>query len=130
MDRFGRISLRHRLIVLGAALALRVGPLQAQVTVEPHPDDEPVPTLNKKPSGFQMFGLGDFALTGMRSGGNSYWKTTSNGPSDDNTLYSAGLPGRIISRGVGGWFELQLWMAASRGDWSRFRDIVPSLENV
>ncbi|MDP1890615.1 MAG: hypothetical protein Q8K55_06940 [Gemmatimonadaceae bacterium] len=118
------------MIVLGAALALSVGPLQAQVIVETHPDDEPVPTLNKKPSGFQMFGLGDFALTGMRSGGNSYWKTTSNGPSDDNTLYSAGLPGRIISRGIGGWFELQLWMAASRGDWSRFRDVVPSLENV
>ena len=130
MDRSGKIPLRHLLIVLGAALVLSAGSLRAQVVVESHPDDEPVPTLNKKPSGFQMFGLGDFALTGMRSGGNSYWKTTSNGPSDDNTLYSAGLPGRIISRGVGGWFELQLWMAASRGDWSRFRDIVPSLENV
>ncbi len=130
MDRFGRLSLRHLITVLGAALALSAGSLQAQVVVETHPDDEPVPTLNKRPSGFRLFGLGDFALTGMRSGGNSYWKTTSNGPSDDNTLYSAGLPGRIISRGIGGWFELQLWMAASRGDWSRFRDIVPSLENV
>ncbi|MBA4182376.1 MAG: hypothetical protein C0506_17480, partial [Anaerolinea sp.] len=59
------------------------------------------------------------------------WKTTSNGPSDDNTLYSAALPGRLASMGGnGGWFELQLYMAAGRGDWSRFRDVVPSLESV
>ncbi|MHB8839790.1 MAG: hypothetical protein ACYC7F_12670, partial [Gemmatimonadaceae bacterium] len=114
----------------GAALLVSAGSLHAQVAAETHADDEPVPTIGKKPSGFPMFGLGDFALTGMRAGGNSYWKTTSNGPSDDNTLFSAGLPGRIISRGIGGWFELQIWMAASRGDWSRFRDVVPSLESV
>ncbi len=130
MHRFGRRSLRHVIAWLGAALVVSAGAARAQVVAETHPDDEPVPTIGKKPAGFSLFGLGDFALTGMRSGGNSYWKTTSNGPSDDNILYSAGLPGRIISRGVGGWFELQLWMAASRGDWSRFRDIVPSLENV
>jgi hypothetical protein len=116
---------------LGAALVLCVCTLQAQVVAETHPDDEPVPSRNSKPKGFTLFGLGDFALTGMRQGGNSWWKTTSNGPSDDNTLYNADLPGRVSSLGGnGGFFELQLWMAASKGDWSRFRDIVPSLENV
>jgi hypothetical protein len=129
MDRFGRLVLR-RLTAALALLLASTGAGQAQNAVETHPDDEPVPTAGRKPAGFPLFGLGDFALTGMRSAGNSYWKTTSNGPSDDNTLFSAGLPGRIISRGIGGWFELQLWMAASRGDWARFRDIVPSLENV
>ncbi|HEY3286874.1 MAG TPA: hypothetical protein VGJ96_07100 [Gemmatimonadaceae bacterium] len=117
--------------VLGAALALSAAALPAQVAVESHPDDELVPSKTKKAAGFSMFGLGDFALTGMRSAGNSWWKTTSNGPSDDNTLYSADLPGRVLSLGGnGGFFELQLWMAASRGDWAKFRDIVPSLENV
>ncbi|MEK6612283.1 MAG: hypothetical protein AABZ29_05845 [Gemmatimonadota bacterium] len=131
MDRYRGIFFRRLMAALGAALVLSTGALQAQVVAETHPDDEPVPSLNTKPKGFTLFGIGDFAITGMRQGGNSYWKTTASGPSDDDLTFSAGLNGRVTSRGsIGGWFELQLWMAASKGDWSRFRELVPSLENV
>ena len=133
MDRFGGISLRRLMAGLGAALVLSAGSLHAQVVGETHPDDEPTvaPGGNKKPKGFTLFGLGDFAITGMRQGGNSWFKTTSNGPSDDDPSLGADLSGRVNRiGGRGGWFELQLWMAASRSDWSRFRDVVPSLENV
>jgi hypothetical protein len=130
MDRFAGISVRRLLAGLGTALLLSAGALHAQ-SLDPNVDREPDPTLAKRPTGFTMFGLGDFALTGLRSGGDARWKVTSNGPSDDNTLYSAALPGRLSSMGGnGGWFELQLYMAAGRGDWSRFRDVVPSLESV
>ncbi|MBA4070655.1 MAG: hypothetical protein C0497_02305 [Gemmatimonas sp.] len=130
MDRFAGISVRRLLAGLGSTLLLSASALHAQ-SFDPNVDREPDPTLAKKPAGFALFGLGDFALTGMRSGGDSRWKVTSNGPSDDNTLFSAALPGRLSSLGGnGGWFELQLYMAAGRGDWSRFRDIVPSLESV
>ncbi len=131
MDRFGGITFRRLMAGLGAALVLSAGALQAQVVAETHSDDEPSPILGKKSKGFTLFGLGDFAITGMRQGGTSYFKTTSNGPSDDDPSLGAQLSGRNSKVGyAGGWFELQLWMAAGRGDWSRFRDIVPSLENV
>jgi len=131
MDRFGRISVRRLMAGLGAALVTSVGIAQAQAVTDLRPVEETVPTPGqaKKPSGFSLFGLGDFALTGLRSGGLAQWKATSNGPSDDYNGLGASLPGQISGR-TSGFFELQLWMAASRGDWSRFRDVVPSLENV
>ncbi len=131
MDRFCGINIRRLMAGLGAALALSAGALRAQVVAESRPDDEPAPSLNTKPRGFTLFGLGDFAITGLRSAGNSYFKVTAMGPSDDDLTFSAGLNGRVPSKGGnGGWFEKQLWMAASKGDWSRHREIVPSLENV
>src|SRR5919112_2974420 len=83
-----------------------------------------------------LFALADFAITGMRRGGTSSWHATSSGPADDAPTLDADLPGRVIGTPNSrtayccGYFELQLWMAASRGDWSRNRDIAPTLENV
>ncbi|MBA3557634.1 MAG: hypothetical protein H0W30_03445 [Gemmatimonadaceae bacterium] len=84
--------------------------------------------VNVRPRGFRLFGLGDFAITGMRTAGASRWFTTSAGPGNTLGFYSD-LPGRIVGGG-GSFFEIQLWMASARSDWLKHSTIVPSLENV
>ena len=121
-----------RALALGAALfAIATLPAAAQYVPR---DEEPVDV--KRPRGFNLLGLGDFALTGMRGAGNTIWFTTNAGPANTFQFYTGWGPGRV--RGttfsptgfIGGFFEIQLWMTAGRGDWSRARDNIPSLEKV
>lgn len=133
---FARGARRWRPLTLCVALllsALQVGAQQSPPHV-PGSDNEPVRPAART---FNLFGLADQAYTGLRQGGRTYWKTTHSGPSDDNPAVSpADLSGRVIGTVSSpngyccGYFELQLWAAAARGDWARARDNIPSLENV
>lgn len=127
-----------RLAVIGALalLGLFAPTARAQSTTDTTDPNAQEPVKAKRAGTFQLFGLADFAITGMRQGGRTSWKTTASGPSDDFPTLDADLPGRVIGTAVSpngyccGYFELQLWMAAGRTDWSRARDVIPSLENV
>ena len=131
---FARGARLWRPLTLGVALAL--GSAVAAAQSQPHvpgSDNEPV---RPQPRTFKLFGIADFALTGLRQGGRTSWKTTASGPSDDDPALAADLPGRVIGTVSSpngyccGYFELQLWAVAGRGDWARARDNIPSLENV
>ena len=123
----------RRQIALAAAFIAFTLPLAAQTPGEGFPDQEPV---NPPRRGFSLFGLGEFAITGMRSSGRTSWFTTASTPGDTYVIGAWDLPGRVIGTASSpnayccGFFELQLWMASSRSDWLRHREIAPSLENV
>lgn len=109
------------------ALALTVICVTPRVDAQERAPGELEP-VNVRPRGFKLFGLGDFAITGMRIAGASRWFATSAGPGNTLGFYSD-LPGRIVTGG-GSFFEIQLWMASARSDWLRHSAQVPSLENV
>lgn len=119
-------------LALGATLALVSATGGAQQHV-PGSDNEPVKPIART---FSLFGIADQAFTGMRQGGRTSWKTTHSGPSDDVPGGPADLSGRVVGTVSSpngyccGYFELQLWALAARGDWARARDNIPSLENV
>ncbi len=131
MSRFSSLVSRCAL-VLGAVFAVQASTALAQ-SQGPN-DNEPVVRTPKRT--FRLWGLADAAVTGMRQGGNSWWHTTNSGPADDNPSVPWNLPGRVIGTNNSpngyccGYFELQIWMGAARSDWSKNRDVAPSLENV
>ena len=145
---FARGARSWRLLALGAALALgltgiaglagaQAGTGTTTTTTQPVQNsgnqDEPVAGVRRT---FRLFGLADQAITGLRQGGRTSWKTTASGPSDDLPTLDADLSGRVIGTASSrngyccGYFELQLWAASARGDWARARDQIPSLENI
>lgn len=124
MFSFGSVPFRRLAVAAGALCALH-GVAEAQD--RRMTDDEPIPAA--RPSGgFRLFGLGDFAVTGMRNAGQVDWWTgnASPVPASANPSY-ASLPSHTAGAF---FFELQYWIASSRGDWLKFRDIAPSLENA
>lgn len=106
-----------------------------RVPAEPPPDYCPA-----RQSGFRLFGLGDFAGTGMRlADPNVYGLTANTGLMDTGhpaTIRCCTLPMAIrgsesAPSGINyGYFEVQFYEAAARGDWVRNRELAPSLERV
>ncbi|MDQ6886336.1 MAG: hypothetical protein M3068_03480 [Gemmatimonadota bacterium] len=131
MNRTSGLYARRTLLTLGALLLCQVSSARAQ---GPDGPSDPEPVNVRRAGGFRLYGLADFAITGMRNVGNSTWFTVSSGPSDTYNFYSD-LTGRVRgtpSSPTGyccGFFELQLWMTAARTNWLKNRDIAPTLEN-
>ena len=123
-------SMSARALFLGAMILAGPSLATAQSSA-----GELEPVVMKRPKGFHLFGLSDFALTSMRAAGNTIWFTTNAGPGNTFGFYTIG-PGRTKGTRIsptgftGGFFEMQLWMLAARSDWSRARDDIPSLEKV
>jgi hypothetical protein len=91
-------------------------------------------------SQFRLFGIGDFAGTGMRlADPNLYAFTTNTGlmdTGDFSTIACCTLPmytrGTEVSPGglIPQYFEVQFYEAVARSDWVRNRELAPSLQNV
>lgn len=130
---FARGARRWRPLTLSAAVALASAVAGAQ---QPTPPNDQEPVGPQRARTFRLFGLADQAFTGMRQGGRSSWSAVASGPSDIAPGSPSDLPGRVIGTASSpngyccGYFEIQMWAAAARGDWARARDEIPSLENV
>lgn len=119
---FASVPFRRLCLAVGAVVAIQSAATAQERTFN---DDEPVPTRSR--GGFRLFGDGDFAATGLRSQGVDWW-VSNEGPVPAK---APGSVGDLPSVPQGAFlFELQLWMASARSDWLKFRDLVPSLENV
>ena len=118
------VSFRRLGMVVGALVAIHAVPVvQGQQIADP----EPEPRADRRPTGFRLFGAGDYAATGVRSGGVDWW-TANEG---FVPCKAPGCPGDLPSVLEGAFlFELQPWVAAARSNWLRNRDIAPSLENA
>jgi hypothetical protein len=85
--------------------------------------------------GFDLFGLGDEAVAGLRAAPDVTFAVT-NTSLGDRTAIANELPTYL--RGVlaapttlsGRFFEYHFYQAAAKGDWERAKAAVPSLENV
>jgi hypothetical protein len=117
------VPFRRTCIVLGALVAIQT----IAAAQEQQFEEEPVPARNRPPSGFRLFGAGDYAASGVRSAGVDWW-TANEG---FVPCKSPGCPGDLPSVPQGAFlFELQPWIASARSNWLRNRDLVPSLENA
>ena len=118
------VPFRRLGMVVGALVAIHAVPVvQGQQIADP----EPQPRADRRPTGFRLFGAGDYAATGVRSGGVDWW-TANEG---FVPCKAPGCPGDLPSVLEGAFlFELQPWVAAARSNWLRNRDIAPSLENA
>ncbi|MGD8867132.1 MAG: hypothetical protein PVI01_05870 [Gemmatimonadales bacterium] len=141
------------LVVVSAMVALRPAPAAAQRAQQycdvPPGDVREVwqvegqapPDFCRPPeSGFRLFGVGDFAGTGMRlSDPNLHAFTTNTGfmdTGDYGSIACCTLPmytgGTLVSPSgrIPQYFEVQFFEAVARGDWVRNRELAPSLQTV
>jgi hypothetical protein len=120
---FTSVPFRRFCLALGAVVAFQAVAAAQERTFN---DNEPNPGPKTR-SGFRLFGDGDFAATGVRSGGVDWW-VSNEGPTPAK---SPGSVGDLPSVPEGAFlFELQLWMTAGKTDWARAINNIPSLENV
>ncbi|MEJ7809178.1 MAG: hypothetical protein WKG32_02070 [Gemmatimonadaceae bacterium] len=118
------LTLRRAAWAAGALFLCRASAARAQN--ETYSEPKTAPAAGRA---FRLFGLGDFAATGMRSAGSSYWWTGNTSPTGAVPAPAiASLPTHATKAAF--LFELQLWMASARSDWLRARDVAPSLENA
>ncbi|KPK81017.1 MAG: hypothetical protein AMS25_08080 [Gemmatimonas sp. SM23_52] len=104
------------------------------------PGQSPPQYCRPAESQFRLFGIGDFAGTGLRlADPNLYAFTTNTGlmdTGDFSTIACCTLPmytrGTEVSPGglIPQYFEVQFYEAVARSDWVRNRELVPSLQSV
>lgn len=134
-----RASFRSGAASFAAALALLLaaaplGAQQGEPVYQTALDMEPEP-VNPPRSPFNLKGLGDFAISGMKPAGSNRWFVTNTGPGDTFGFFSA-LPGGVRGTVWSGsnynsqFFEIQFWGGAPASEWRRNRDLAPSLEKI
>ena len=126
-----------------ACLALMAAsPLQAQKGI-PTPCDQAAEGLQgrnhpicKQKRGFNLLGLADNAVAGLRTVGDVTFAVASSTPGDSRAIGNVPvyMKGTINSptSNLGAFFEYHFWQAAGRGDYFKARDTIgiESLQNV
>ena len=123
-----RAAARWRFGLAAALLALPAVAGAQQGT--PAPADRQAAPARR---GFELFGLIDFAVTGMRAPTGSYRYYVSNGgPMDTQDASLTASPATAMrgSTALGQFSEIALFAAAAPGDRARYLDRIPSLSNV
>jgi hypothetical protein len=99
----------------------------------PSPEDFDIREAHAKlESQFQLFGLADLAVVGMRGRGSMTHKLTNTGPIDYYfklgyaPVYQSGTPTGTQQM----FFEGPLWAGTPAGEWQKHRQVVASLNNV
>ena len=79
----------------------------------------------KSPSKFNLFALGDLAVSGFRMSGTTQWTTTNYGPCSD--FESIGGCGYVVKDGTWRWqyFEVNLLFAAPASEHAKIRAVYP-----
>ncbi len=86
--------------------------------------------LRARRSPFRLRAMNDVAFSGMRMAGTFNYFMSNAGPGDYN--YDPGYLGYLLHRG--GWrhnfFEITFMAGTPRSTWVKYRDVIPSLQNI
>ncbi|MGH7546422.1 MAG: hypothetical protein ACREKI_09595 [Gemmatimonadota bacterium] len=124
--------LARRFVAVVLPLALAAAPLRGQhpAPAAPEPDlvDADLQAFRSQ-SQFTLFGTADRAVTGMRPKGQMEYYVTNTGIVDGAFLPMDTGPDLhgCVKCPVRKWFDISPMYAASKRDWERFREDVPSL---
>ena len=119
-------------LTLSAAAASGVGAQQTErPTVIQNPDGSTAKTIDSR-RGFNLFGSGDIAVTGMKQVGQQGWALTNYGPGAADGYTYTGDFGHVNSGGLwrSKYFEMALVFGAPRHEFRKIRNVYPNIGAV